>query len=848
MSPSSSMVVGARYVTTPLWPNLSDTRSSLTTLHNSLDQVNEKISEAQGELEHLIQQQQAVISRLQREREELKEKEKETLAYLSPMRTVPNEILREIFLWSFEDYACSAWVYSAVSWKWRKVCLETPKLWTKIRLVTTRYSSPDTVRLWLERSGNTLPLDIEIYLRAAVVQPPTLTRKGGSPRPTPKAIFDQTREDHGKQILPPGEIPPVNPHPITSYQFWSEYNSKDAALKDVGHWGCVAFFYLVESMHRWERFIFRFDMFFPSISALNTLKGRAPLLKEYELSTSDAKAFPTLDASYSGSNSNTSTTTTPVSTYTLIPRCPNLERLTFINAPFRWDSPAFHKCKLTHLALHPVPYQLALDRIFLIVAGNAESLQSLSLHFTNLLIPVLPLQPIRLEELKSLSVGGSNLLLTIVNKITTPKLESLVLDIDYPYSNLESSAKELLHRSQYPPVGSFSLWCSSSPTYPCGTASTNNAYTPTTFSGLPPPPPLPPPFGASTIPMIPPLPSTLPTSFPPANSPPWYSHPPSGLHSNARNVEWISLLRRMPHLHTLNVGTVSAGPLFYSLTGSKSSSGFGGPAFAANATSWGSWGVPNGGNNSNQNNSTNNINNNLSTNANGGNGNTTANGQASTGTGNNNANPTTANLPPSDGWLCPKLKTLRLKDCSATSDMTSKMVKMIESRNPGKVQTRASSSTTTTTGGTSSGSASAPSTSTSTSSSQHTAVRRIKTIELTNISSGSSSSVSASSTSSSPFAPPFSASTLGPDIIQWLKKKVEEVAVSPSPYHASSKPSCLPEASTSTSAKTSTNAIDMDGWDSDGDGTSLGLGVELPIAYEYVSREDDGDYDSDSWY
>ena len=39
------------------------------------------------------------------------------------------------------------------------------------------------------------------------------------------------------------------------------------------HWGYIAFFYLVEQMHRWERFVFRFDKQFPSIQALKSISG-----------------------------------------------------------------------------------------------------------------------------------------------------------------------------------------------------------------------------------------------------------------------------------------------------------------------------------------------------------------------------------------------------------------------------------------------------------------------------------------------------------------------------------------------------------------------------------------------
>ena len=45
------------------------------------------------------------------------------------------------------------------------------------------------------------------------------------------------------------------------------------------HWGHIAFFYLVEQMHRWERFIFRFDKQFTSMGALKAINGEVLLLK-----------------------------------------------------------------------------------------------------------------------------------------------------------------------------------------------------------------------------------------------------------------------------------------------------------------------------------------------------------------------------------------------------------------------------------------------------------------------------------------------------------------------------------------------------------------------------------------
>lgn len=39
------------------------------------------------------------------------------------------------------------------------------------------------------------------------------------------------------------------------------------------HWGYIAFFYLTQHMHRWERFVFRFDRQFSSINAMKNMAG-----------------------------------------------------------------------------------------------------------------------------------------------------------------------------------------------------------------------------------------------------------------------------------------------------------------------------------------------------------------------------------------------------------------------------------------------------------------------------------------------------------------------------------------------------------------------------------------------
>ena len=49
------------------------------------------------------------------------------------------------------------------------------------------------------------------------------------------------------------------------------------------HWGHIAFYYLVEQMHRWERFVFRFDRKFASVDALKSIIGEHCCLHVVEI-------------------------------------------------------------------------------------------------------------------------------------------------------------------------------------------------------------------------------------------------------------------------------------------------------------------------------------------------------------------------------------------------------------------------------------------------------------------------------------------------------------------------------------------------------------------------------------
>ncbi|KAJ7923916.1 hypothetical protein B0H13DRAFT_1706905 [Mycena leptocephala] len=221
----------------PTYVSLSAARAALDEYLKDASSLADGITAMKDSLAQIVAERQAVINELRREQHLVQETIAHTQAYLSPTRRLSSELLSEMFLWCFDGHPCCGWVLSAVCAKWRRQALNIPLIWSKIRLLTNQSSSPDTIRLWLERSGPTIPLDIEIYLRV--------------------------------ESCETGQHPPNL------------------------HWGHIAMYYLVQQMRRWERFIFRFDKGFESIAALNFITGSAPLLKEFEVSSASAASYPT---------------------------------------------------------------------------------------------------------------------------------------------------------------------------------------------------------------------------------------------------------------------------------------------------------------------------------------------------------------------------------------------------------------------------------------------------------------------------------------------------------------------------------------------------------------------------
>ncbi|KAI0719231.1 hypothetical protein C8Q72DRAFT_864085 [Fomitopsis betulina] len=466
----------------PTQASLAEARRELSSRQDSVQALSDRIRTAEEELARTVAIAKSAIRELEKERDELQERVAHTLAYVAPIRRLPHELLRYIFLLNFEEYPCCAWVLSAVCTLWRRQVLSTPTMWSKIRLVTTQSTSADTIRLWLERSGSTVPLDIEILLRSHPssnetpsrrrVSPPaaTLSEWGWIPPPTPPthggpggatATYVVPPTPNIQLFQPPQAMGATGPGAQHVHggatavmqgndDLWGmpplvaserERSSNHQRSKKNMHWGHIAFFYLVEQMHRWKRFVFRFEKQFTSVTALRAIEGDAPLLEEFEVSAAEPAFYG--DWKW-----------LPSAPSNMVIDIGNLRSLTLNNVPFKWSSPMLRNLRSLSIRTLPTMHP-ALDRVMFMVTSNPQ-LEVLSLQFSSPNPPVLPLTPTVLRDLKSLTLGGHYLLSSLADAFVLPSLDVLILDID-AREPIEDTVSALLARSNNPPLTRLSL-------------------------------------------------------------------------------------------------------------------------------------------------------------------------------------------------------------------------------------------------------------------------------------------------------------------------------------------------------------------------------------------------------
>lgn len=116
----------------PTAASLADARRLLDESNTFLGDLNHKIEAAEAQLAQIVAESHCAIKQLQCEREALEDKIARARAYMSPIRRLPNELLRHIFIMNFDEYPCCAWILSSVCSQWRRLVLSMPRLWSKV--------------------------------------------------------------------------------------------------------------------------------------------------------------------------------------------------------------------------------------------------------------------------------------------------------------------------------------------------------------------------------------------------------------------------------------------------------------------------------------------------------------------------------------------------------------------------------------------------------------------------------------------------------------------------------------------------------------------------------------------
>ena len=116
----------------PTRATLQDARNELAKQTAAVEVVSAKIKAAEDELDRLVRESRSAIQEMEKERAALADQVAQTMAYLSEIRRLPQELLGQIFMFIFEEYPCCAWVLASVCSLWRRQVLSMPRLWSKV--------------------------------------------------------------------------------------------------------------------------------------------------------------------------------------------------------------------------------------------------------------------------------------------------------------------------------------------------------------------------------------------------------------------------------------------------------------------------------------------------------------------------------------------------------------------------------------------------------------------------------------------------------------------------------------------------------------------------------------------
>ncbi|KDQ06554.1 hypothetical protein BOTBODRAFT_181483 [Botryobasidium botryosum FD-172 SS1] len=372
---------------TPSSPNSPATPpATLADIEAALDILTVSLAHAQSELSHA----QSAVSSLLAQKSTLEAQlalHKPPQPARAPALTrVPSDLLAEIFRVRLADDPFTPWITSGVSRAWRSATLGAPLLWSRIRVGPLISPAGDIVRLWVERSGATCPLDIEFTLTA-----------------------DPPSEPVGAEVLRKNEL-----------------------RRDETQWSHVVMHYLAAQLHRWARFVFRCNYVVISVPALNFVAGSCspsspspPSSSSSNSSGSGVVGAPLLEeftVICEETGYQHETTATP---WVWLPKSaaecplPRLRILDIRNLPFSHDSVLLLKAGssssnnnsngegrgLRRLTLVNHDLDLRLDRALRILTSNT-ALTHLTLDLA-LADPILPIKLLRLPCLEYLDISGA---------------------------------------------------------------------------------------------------------------------------------------------------------------------------------------------------------------------------------------------------------------------------------------------------------------------------------------------------------------------------------------------------------------------------------------------------------
>ena len=116
----------------PTTGSRAEAQAQIESNKKKIQSLSETIASTEDKLAQIINEYRCAIRALHKSKQELEEEVSLTLAYISPIRTLPHELLRHIFLLNFEDQPCCAWGVAAVCSLWRRLVLAMPRMWSKV--------------------------------------------------------------------------------------------------------------------------------------------------------------------------------------------------------------------------------------------------------------------------------------------------------------------------------------------------------------------------------------------------------------------------------------------------------------------------------------------------------------------------------------------------------------------------------------------------------------------------------------------------------------------------------------------------------------------------------------------